>query len=217
MEKNFFLENHTYFFHENIYIFFFNLVLLHLNNHRIQVMVGVTKNLNIYIYIYIYISMQHTSSIGSLIASPNYYSAVISGLHFDTLQIVLLQILTIWTYIYIFIYNTGNEIVICQLQNAKSNFPKLCKFYTRQKTKCKSGIFIQYIHLAETFALIFDSKIVFKKLFWLKLSIQPRTFKVNRVTIFIFSFCTGLVAQRNGPQLWEYQNTITSPKEFVNS
>ena len=39
-------------------------------------------------------------------------------------------------------YNTGNKIMICQLQNTKSNFPTFCKVYTRQKTKYKSGIFI---------------------------------------------------------------------------
>ena len=46
--------------------------------------------------------------------------------------------------IYIFMYNTGNKIVICQIQNAKSNFSKFCKVYTRQKTKYKSGTFIIY-------------------------------------------------------------------------
>ena len=50
--------------------------------------------------------------------------------------------LTIRTYIYIFMYNTENKIVICQLQNAKSDFPKFCEVYGRQKTKYKSGTFI---------------------------------------------------------------------------
>ena len=36
MKKKRFLENHTYFFLKNIYIFF-NLVLLHLNNHKRRV------------------------------------------------------------------------------------------------------------------------------------------------------------------------------------
>ena len=39
-------------------------------------------------------------------------------------------------------YNTGNKIVVCQLQNAKSNFPKFCKVYARQKSKNKPGTFI---------------------------------------------------------------------------
>ena len=59
---------------------------------------------------------------------------------------------------------TGKKIVICQLQNAKSNFPKFFKVYARQNIKCKSGTFI-YIHLVENSALILNSKIVFKKLF----------------------------------------------------
>ena len=75
---------------------------------------------------------------------------------------------TISTYIHIFMHNTGNKIAICQLQNAKSNFPKFCKVYTRQKSKNKSGTFIY------TFTLILNSKIVFKKLFWLKLSILKK-------------------------------------------
>ena len=29
--------------------------------------------------------------------------------------------------------NTGNKLMIWQLQNAKSNFPKLCKVYPQQK------------------------------------------------------------------------------------
>ena len=37
--------------------------------------------------------------------------------------------------------NTGNEIVICQLQNGKSNFPMFCKAYSRQNSK------INLIHL----------------------------------------------------------------------
>ena len=38
--------------------------------------------------------------------------------------------------------NTGNKIMIYQLQNAKSNFIKFCKVYALQKTKYKSGIFL---------------------------------------------------------------------------
>ena len=48
---------------------------------------------------------------------------------------------TIWTYIHTFMCNTGNEIVKCQLQNAKSNFPKLCKVYARQNQRNKSDTF----------------------------------------------------------------------------
>ena len=52
--------------------------------------------------------------------------------------------------------------MICQLQNAKSNFPKFFKVYAQnQKTNL--------IHLVETIALILHSKFVFKKLVWLKL------------------------------------------------
>ena len=57
----------------------------------------------------------------------------------------------------------------CQLQNAKSNVPKFCKVYARQNQK--TNLIYLYIHLVKTFPLIFHSKIVFRKLFWLKLSI----------------------------------------------
>ena len=39
---------------------------------------------------------------------------------------------------------------------------------------------------------------------------KPRTFKIERITIFIFSFCIGLVTQLNGLALG------VLPKEFVN-
>ena len=39
-------------------------------------------------------------------------------------------------------YNTGNKMVICQLQNAMSNFPKFCKVCARKKSKNKSGTLI---------------------------------------------------------------------------
>ena len=39
-------------------------------------------------------------------------------------------------------YNTGNKIVMCQLQNEKLNFPMFCKFYAQKKSKNKSGTFI---------------------------------------------------------------------------
>ena len=32
-------------------------------------------------------------------------------------------------------------------------------------------------------------------------SLRPRTFKIERIAIFIFAFCTGLVTQLNGPVL----------------
>ena len=65
--------------------------------------------------------------------------------------------------------NTGNEIVICQLQNAKSNFPKLCKVYAKQNQK--TDLIYLHINLVETITLIFHPKVVFKKLFWLTLFI----------------------------------------------
>ena len=42
------------------------------------------------------------------------------------------------------------------------------------KTK-KTNLIHLYIHLVETYALILHSKIIFKKLFWLKLSILKYT------------------------------------------
>ena len=65
--------------------------------------------------------------------------------------------------------NTGNKIVICQLQNAKSNFPKFCKVYARQNQK--TNLIHLHIHFVETIALILHSKVVVKKLIWLKLFI----------------------------------------------
>ena len=69
--------------------------------------------------------------------------------------------------------NKGNKIVICQLQNAKSNFPKFCKVYARQNQK--TNLIHLHIHLVETIALILHSKVVFKELFWLKLFIRKYT------------------------------------------
>ena len=46
------------------------------------------------------------------------------------------------TYIHIFMHYTGNKIVICQLQNALSNFLKFCKVCAQQKSKNESSIFI---------------------------------------------------------------------------
>ena len=59
---------------------------------------------------------------------------------------------TILSYIHIFMCNTGNEIVTCQLQNAKSNFPKFCKVFGRQNQK--TNLMHLHIHLVETIALI---------------------------------------------------------------
>ena len=65
-------------------------------------------------------------------------------------------------------YSTGNKLVICQLQNAKSNFPKFWKVYAPQDQKTNLNY---YKHLV---ALIFHSKIIFNKLFWLMLSIMTK-------------------------------------------
>ena len=72
-------------------------------------------------------------------------------------------------YLNIYPHIYGNKLVICQLQNAKSNFQKFCKVYARQNQI--TNLIYLYIHLVETFALILHSKIVFKKLSWLKLSV----------------------------------------------
>ena len=68
-----------------------------------------------------------------------------------------MQILTIGTYIHIFMNNTENKIVTCQLQVAILNFPKFCKIYARKKSK---NLILN---------LILNSKIVFKEFLWLKL------------------------------------------------
>ena len=39
-------------------------------------------------------------------------------------------------------YNAGIKIMICQLPDAKSNFPKFCKVHALQKTKSKYATFI---------------------------------------------------------------------------
>ena len=62
-----------------------------------------------------------------------------------------------------------NGWALCQLQNAKSNFPKFCKVYAQQNQK--TNLIHLHINLVETIALILLSKVVFKKLFWLKLFI----------------------------------------------
>ena len=68
--------------------------------------------------------------------------------------------------------NTGNKIVICQLEYAKSSFPKFWKVDARENQKI--NLIHLHIHLVETIALILHSKDVFKKLFWLKLFILKK-------------------------------------------
>ena len=68
--------------------------------------------------------------------------------------------------------NTGNKIVIYQLQYAKSNFPNFCKVDAQQNQK--TNLIHLHIHLVEPIALILYSKVVFK-LFWLKLFILKNT------------------------------------------
>ena len=53
--------------------------------------------------------------------------------------------------------NAGNEVVIYQLENAKSNFPKLCNAYAGQNQK--TNLIHLHINLVETIALIFHSKV----------------------------------------------------------
>ena len=52
---------------------------------------------------------------------------------------------------------------LCQLQNAKSNFPKFCKVYAQNQ---KTSLIHLHIYLVETIALILHSKVFFKKLVW---------------------------------------------------
>ena len=56
----------------------------------------------------------------------------------------------------------------CQIE-----FSKFCKVYARQNQKI--NLIHLHIHLVETIALILHSKVVFKKLFWLKLFILKNT------------------------------------------
>ena len=72
--------------------------------------------------------------------------------------------------------------MICQLGNAKSNFPKLCNVYAGQNQTI--NLIHLHIYLVETIALIFHSKVVFKKLFWLKLFILKNTLHVLNPLIF---------------------------------
>ena len=68
--------------------------------------------------------------------------------------------------------------MICQLQNAKSNFSKFSKVHALQKNKNKKKqkkLVYLYIHFVENFALKQKKKIVFKKFFRLKLSILKNT------------------------------------------
>ena len=55
---------------------------------------------------------------------------------------------------------------LCQLQNEKPNFPKFCKLYAQNQ---KTNLIHLHIHLVETIALIPHSKVVCKKLLYLKL------------------------------------------------
>ena len=61
-------------------------------------------------------------------------------------------------------YNTENKLVICLLQNAKSNFPRLCKAYARQNQK--TNLMYLYIHLVETFNSSFKN--CFQEAFFVK-------------------------------------------------
>ena len=68
-----------------------------------------------------------------------------------------------------------NRWPLCQLQNAKSNFPKFCKVYAQNQ---KTNLIHLHIHLVETIALILHSKVVFKRLVWLKLVAIKKTLHV---------------------------------------
>ena len=74
---------------------------------------------------------------------------------------VLLQILTIWTYIHTFMHSTGNKLVICQLENRKSNFPKFCKVYVRQKTNLMY-LYIHYLCFSTSFKVCFQEAFLLK-------------------------------------------------------
>ena len=106
----------------------------------------------------------------------------------------------IWTYIHIFMCYAGNKILICQLQNAKSNFQNFCKIYARQLQK--TNLIHLHIYLVEAIALILHSKVVFKKIFWLKLFILkntrntiPRGNKRSHILKYILLLVAGLVKQ----------------------
>ena len=76
--------------------------------------------------------------------------------------------------------NTGKKFVICQLQNAKSNFSKFCKVYARQNQN-KSDTFEYTFSRNHYFNLL--SKVVFKKLFWLKLFLLKNTLHAFNILI----------------------------------
>ena len=62
--------------------------------------------------------------------------------------------------------NTGDKIVICQLQNAKSNFPKLLQSFCTAKLKNKSDKFTYTIGRNHCFNFSFKSQ--FQELFLVK-------------------------------------------------
>ena len=95
-------------------------------------------------------SIQHTSIITGLIASPNlltwllkrnlvepmeYIEAWLMQQVRHVLDCIAANTNYLFTYIYIFIYNRVTILVICQLQNEKSNFPKLWKANARLNQK----------------------------------------------------------------------------------
>ena len=85
---------------------------------------------------------------------------------------------TIWIFIHTCMYNTENKLVICQLQNAKSNFSRFCKVYARQNQK--TNLIYLYIHLVETF----NSS--FKKLFF------KHYYCLSRCHFDVFSIISGI-------------------------
>ena len=63
--------------------------------------------------------------------------------------------------------------MICQLQNEQIEFSKVLQSLCTAKSK--KNLIHLHIYLVETIALILLSKVVFKKLFWLKLFILKNT------------------------------------------
>ena len=77
--------------------------------------------------------------------------------------------------------NTGNKIVISQLQNTKSNFPKFCKVYIRQNQKNKYDTFTYTFSRSHCFNSSFKS--CFQGVFWLKLFILKNTLHAHNPLI----------------------------------
>ena len=92
------------------------------------------------------------------------------------------------------------------------------------KVVAKSSLILKhYLQLAECFLMTEDWRNTWteetntskKKQKRIKSYVKARTFKIERITIFIFLFCIGLVTQLNGPALLKHHYITKRICEFL--